>query len=144
MDLDKAATLARNMMDDHGLKDWAFAFDRAKKRCGQCSFTKQRITMSRYYVELNGWAEVRDTILHEIAHALAGSEAGHGVYWQHVARSIGAKPKRCASGVTMPDGKWRASCPCGAAASVTRHRKPSRAAFCRICEDDVVWVPNPS
>lgn len=38
--------------------------------------------------------ELRDTILHEIAHAIAGIKAGHGPVWRAVARKIGAKPQR--------------------------------------------------
>ena len=37
--------------------------------------------------------EVKDTILHEIAHALAVARAGHGPAWKTVARRIGATPK---------------------------------------------------
>jgi len=144
LDLNKAAELTRNLMDDHGLIGWAFAFDRAKKRCGQCSFAEKRITMSRYYVKLNDWAEVQNTVLHEIAHALAGPGHGHGPKWRATARSIGASPERCAVGVVLPEGKWRGSCSCGAAATVTRHRITKGTYFCRICGSDVVWVPNPS
>jgi predicted SprT family Zn-dependent metalloprotease len=142
MDLDKAAELSRNIMAEHGLDDWTFGFDNAKRRCGQCSFTKRRITMSRYYVELNDWTEVRNTVLHEVAHALAGNAAGHGPAWRVTARSIGAKPERCAVGVTMPEGKWRGSCDCGAASQVTRHRIVKGTYFCRICGSNVTWMPN--
>lgn len=37
-----------------------------------------------------------DTIKHEIAHVLAGSEAGHGVRWKHFARIVGCNPKSSA------------------------------------------------
>jgi SprT-like family len=36
--------------------------------------------------------EVRDTILHEVAHALAGpANTGHGPKWREMARRVGAK-----------------------------------------------------
>ena len=38
-------------------------------------------------------AEIRDTILHEIAHALAGPEARHGARWKAIARRIDATPR---------------------------------------------------
>ena len=34
-----------------------------------------------------------DTILHEIAHAIAGANAGHGPVWKAVAKRIGAAPR---------------------------------------------------
>ena len=37
--------------------------------------------------------EVRDTILHEIAHALAGAKAKHGPAWKAIARRLGATLK---------------------------------------------------
>lgn len=39
--------------------------------------------------------EVRETILHEIAHLLAPRGAGHGATWRHVVREIGGNPERC-------------------------------------------------
>jgi len=40
--------------------------------------------------------QVRDTILHEIAHAIAGHKAGHGWQWKAECRRIGANPNRTA------------------------------------------------
>lgn len=40
--------------------------------------------------------QVTDTILHEIAHALAGPAARHGPAWKSIARRLGATPKSCA------------------------------------------------
>ena len=40
-----------------------------------------------------GPREVRDTILHEIAHALAGAKARHGPAWKAIAKRLGATPK---------------------------------------------------
>lgn len=146
MDLDKAAHMARTLMSDYNLdfEGWVFAFDNAKRRCGQCTFSKRRITMSRHYVSLNNEPEVRDTILHEVAHAIAGPGHGHDAHWRTIARNVGATPKRCAENAVMPEGKWRGSCSCGAASEATRHRITKGTYFCRICGSDVTWLPNPS
>jgi predicted SprT family Zn-dependent metalloprotease len=142
MNLDTAATHARSLMQMFALDGWSFNFDNAKTRCGQCSHKRKRITLSRYYAELNSLAEVHETILHEIAHALTPG-AGHGPKWRAMAQEIGAKPQRCAdANVNMPAGKWRACCTCGYADILTRHRKPSRSLYCRRCETRVVWVDN--
>jgi predicted SprT family Zn-dependent metalloprotease len=74
MRLETAETLARKLMAKHKLKGWRFSFDNAVSRCGACWNDTNTITLSRHYVALNDLAEVRDTILHEIAHALAPDE----------------------------------------------------------------------
>jgi predicted SprT family Zn-dependent metalloprotease len=144
MDLEKAGDLARDLMDDHGLALWSFAFDNAKRRCGACHYHKRTITLSRYYVSMNAAPEVEDTILHEIAHAIAGSKAGHGYEWQAVARRIGARPQRCAdNSVAMPKAPWKITCANGHHLG-TRHRRSRNMAHyvCRICRTALRFVPN--
>ncbi|MEU2202891.1 SprT-like domain-containing protein [Microbacterium oleivorans] len=95
MELHEVETLARTLMDEHGISDWTFAFDRATTRMGLCSWKNLRISVSRHYVEHADEVHVRDTLLHEIAHVLAGPAAKHGPYWKAAARRIGATPKAC-------------------------------------------------
>ena len=71
MNLKDAEELALSLMRKHGLSHWEFGFDRAKRRFGACNFSKKRISLSKYLTEVNEIEQVRDTILHEIAHALA-------------------------------------------------------------------------
>jgi hypothetical protein len=59
------------MREHQLLPKWSFQFDSAKLAFGKCNFTDRVISLSRHLVELNNEAEVRDTVLHEIAHALA-------------------------------------------------------------------------
>ena len=89
--------VARGLMDAYGLKHWTFAFDEAG-RYGQCSYKKERITLTYSHVEQQDSWEVIKTILHEIAHALADKEirerkgwreTGHGPTWQRIAKQIG-------------------------------------------------------
>ena len=37
--------------------------------------------------------QIRDTVLHEIAHVIAGREAGHRPLWKVTAQRIGATPR---------------------------------------------------
>ena len=70
MNLNDAKTLANELMNQHGLYDWTFMFDDAKLRFGQCRHRSKEISLSRELTELNDVVHVKDTILHEIAHAL--------------------------------------------------------------------------
>lgn len=141
MDKNRATWLARDLMDSYGLASWGFAFDRAKTRHGQCDYTNQRITLSSYFVELNEEPLVRETILHEIAHAIAGSSAGHGPRWQALARNLGVRPvARKAS--TMPKGRYKGVCSCGYPHNL--HRMPKRSYYCQTCRDTIRWYDTKS
>ena len=86
--------MARELMDEHGLDTWTFAFLEAERRLGDCHFGDRVIRVGRAHALDASEAEIRDTVLHEIAHALAGPEARHGPAWKAIARRIGATPPR--------------------------------------------------
>lgn len=46
-------------------------------------------------------SEFRDTVLHEIAHAIAGRKVGHGWAWKLVATQVGARPQRCTMNIAV-------------------------------------------
>ncbi len=125
--------LALGYMAHYKLADWAFAYDRAATRAGCCHYGRKLITLSYEYVRLNSDADITDTILHEIAHALAGPAAGHGQAWMAICVLIGAKPVQCYNStvIDMPKGKYVAVCGCGL--KFHRHRKPKRQRYCRAC-----------
>ena len=91
--LDEVANQARSLMDEHGLEDWTFRFSSARSRLGECREREKLIRIGICHAVNAEPREVRDTILHEIAHALAGAKAGHGPVWKAVAARIGATPK---------------------------------------------------
>jgi len=123
-------------MQEHGLAQagWTFRFNHARQTLGVCRFSERRIELSKHFVIANPEAQVRDTVLHEIAHALAGPRAGHGSKWKAVCQRIGALPERVDRQACMPKGKYRAVCPaCGW--EYHRHRKPAHGGnyYCRAC-----------
>ena len=135
MDTNTAASLARTLMNEHGLGHWTFQFDRAKRRAGSCSHRRQTITLSPHYVLNNSDEDIKDTILHEIAHALAGPRQGHNKVWKAVCIRIGARPVRCyGDHVEMPKGQWRATCK-SCKKEFHHHRRPKyiTGKYCRRC-----------
>lgn len=94
MNTNQAASLARELMNQHGLEDWQFGYDRATSRAGMCNYGRRRISLSRLITETCDEAEVRNTILHEIAHALSGPGAGHGPRWRAQFMAIGGNGAR--------------------------------------------------
>ncbi len=91
--LKEVADRARRLMDEHGLTDWTFAFLESGRRLGDCRYRDRVIRVGRAHALEGNDAQIRDTVLHEIAHALAGPGAGHGPVWKAIARRIGARPK---------------------------------------------------
>jgi predicted SprT family Zn-dependent metalloprotease len=132
MDLTDAARLGRRLLDEHGLHDWTVVFDRAKRRAGVCRPGRREIGLSGPLTAIHPEAEVRDTILHEIAHALVGPRHGHDEVWRATALRIGCTGQRCSS-VEAPrlNGDWVGTCSAGHRR--TRHRRPERPSSCATC-----------
>jgi len=152
VDLHEAEKLARDLMDRHGLFEagWRFRWGSAKRQIGSVRIRQQRdrrtgqtietktLTLSRPLVRANSEAEVRDTILHEIAHALAGPANGHNETWKRICRRIGAKPQRLAGeGVNGIKPRYVVVCGRCNRELGRRHRRigPDRLkrSYCRAC-----------
>ena len=120
----------RKALKQHGLteKGWtAMVNTRTTRTYGLCRYRERRIEVSWQIARLNDKAETMNTILHEVAHALAGGAAGHGDKWKAVCIDIGARPERCydAQVVNVP-WKWLLVCDgCGEVAG-KRRKRPSR------------------
>ena len=58
---------------------WTFCFDHAKRRFGNCKYSKRQIRMSRHFLQNPKitMKNVRNTMLHEVAHAIVGEGHGH-------------------------------------------------------------------
>lgn len=132
MELKEIEELALDLLGDHHLDalGWTFRWDNAKARGGYCSYSKRTISMSRLLAPKWPEAEVRNTLLHEIAHALAGSKAGHGPVWRKQALAIGCDASRTHSNETAP-APWVGSCPGGH--EHKRYRRPTRTVSCATC-----------
>ncbi len=122
--------MALTLMEKHGLRDWTFAFDHAVRRFGMCDRAARRITLSAPLVELNHHAEVRDTILHEIAHAR--SRGGHGRSWRRQAERLGCRIRACyTDDVVTPTPPFAGECPrCG---DISRSHRRTEVACRRCC-----------
>ncbi|MDQ2758682.1 MAG: SprT-like domain-containing protein [Actinomycetota bacterium] len=132
MDLRSAQLLARQLLDQHGLTRWRVELDSAVTRAGVCRYDERTIGLSAPLTRLHGDAEVRETILHEVAHALAGPRAKHGPRWRAIAHSIGSTGERCLDeAAPRIEGPWIGICPTGH--RLTRHRRPTRVVTCGQC-----------
>lgn len=104
-------TIAETLLEAHGLaqQGWRFVFDNAKTRGGQCRHHDQVISMSRNLVTLWTEDQVREVMIHEIAHALVGPGQGHGRVWAAKMRELGAVPSSTHNFETVR-GRYAAYC----------------------------------
>ncbi|KAI9004204.1 hypothetical protein BC832DRAFT_540323 [Gaertneriomyces semiglobifer] len=124
--MEKAATkLAHTLFTKHKIVGWTFGFDRAVRRYGVTKFGSKVISLSREWVNspTGTLDNIRNTILHEIAHVLTPKHH-HDAVWKAKAIEIGCTGERCGSYGSFVEKKWKIICKCGRA-NLERHRKPA-------------------
>lgn len=147
-----ASNLAHKHMAQWGLidKGWQFRFnDKPRQRLGCCFYARRIIEVTGWYVDTNKREVVEDTILHEIAHALASihnRHYGHGEPWKQWCVALGCMPKSCK---VVPQGFrsiWGATCEmCGR--KFGRRTKPRNSRACPCTRNtsprpSLTWVYN--
>jgi len=144
-ELNRVRTWAAALIDLHLDRSWSFGFDNAKTRAGLCNYTDKRITVSRYLAARYEDDEIHQVLLHEVAHAIAGTRAGHGEQWRKVAADLGYEGKRLHDGAIADElAPWVGTCPAGHVHY--RYRKPVRPLACGKCSrkydaaNGISWV----
>lgn len=134
MNLGKTTEIANELLAKYRLDGWSFKINKNKRRLGVCKEYAKCIELSEHFILRNPDELIMDTILHEIAHALVGTDHGHNTVWKEMCLKIGCKPKACEDEVLMPEGDWQAQCP-GCRSVISRHRKPRplRGLYCLAC-----------
>lgn len=156
MNLQQAEKLALDLMETHGLidKKWFFRFNNRRRAAGVCKQGDYCIELSKHITALADEHEVKDTILHEIAHALVGRGHGHDQVWINKAKEIGCDGLRCYDESNKPSttlayqlvAKYKGVCPNGHESFV--NRMPTRTYSCHKCSPKfnrdfiVVFSPN--
>ncbi len=135
-----AIHIALELMNRHGLVGWRVKLDHARRRAGQCDYNSRVISLSRLYIRKADKDHIRDTILHEIAHAIVGPRHGHDVVWRQKAREIGCTATRCHT-LDFSRARWQMICPNGCF-SIERHRRKT-GLVCMKCKTEVRFVVNP-
>lgn len=159
-------SLAADLLKQHKLDGWTCVFDNSKTRAGMCDSKRKVIQLSalmvqKYFLEEGGIVNIRNTILHEIAHALTPPEfkqttkgrvmVHHGPEWKAMAIKVGAKPERCHSMDFSGGHRYFLKCPsvssdkftkCGWSAGYNSKPKKWRHQECKYCKQSVVLETN--
>ncbi|MEN9730935.1 MAG: hypothetical protein RL488_245 [Actinomycetota bacterium] len=130
---DRVLALAERKMAEHlDVQVWGFKWDNAKRRAGLCNYRDKTISISTYHAEVHSIDETMQVVLHEIAHALCGKDAGHGKKWLATAKSIGYRAEKfTGKEIAEQFAPWVGLCPAGH--EHYRYRKPTRALACGLC-----------
>lgn len=115
--LEEVAEMACDLMEQNAAEGhipagWTFGFDLAPSRAGVCRYQQRRIDLSVSYCLAATREDIKDTILHEIAHAIVGPRHNHDKVWKAKAREIGCMGERCHR-VQHTVPKWVGECGCG-------------------------------
>ena len=142
MNADEAVILAEDILDEFRLTGWTVELDRSVRRFGVCRHRTKTIGLSRALVELNSYAEVNDTIRHEVAHALAGPEAGHDEKWKRMCNYVGARPVRCYDSAQVVQVTPPLALVCDVHGVIARRHRRTRGTFAcgRHCGRILRWV----
>ena len=133
MSADFVEALCLEVLEEEGLHGWTIKWDNAKRRAGACNHRTRVLSFSRVLFPLYPREVQRDIVMHEIAHAIAGSRAGHGKTWKLIAQRLGATPRATLPHtLPQPSARWEGTCPkCGASRHL--HSAPRRVVSCGKC-----------
>ena len=85
--MNSVTEIAIQLMKQYGLEQMKFKFFLHPRYIGICH--KDRIEFDLHYALRAPPHDIRNVILHEIAHALVGPGHGHREHWQNKARELG-------------------------------------------------------
>ena len=128
--------LATGLMARHGLKKWEFRFDHGTRRAGCCNYRDRLISISFNHAQSGSDDDIRDTILHEIAHALVGRRHHHDAVWQAKAHEIGCSGHRTHR-LELAPPRWKVHCENRCWTRAAQRRNPRLV--CRKCGGKLVY-----
>lgn len=124
---------AADAMLRHGLTGWAFGFGYGRRTLGSTRVAggadRGTLRISRHLLTHGSPERLEDTLLHELAHAVAFRRHGrqamnHGPLWRAVAAELGAEPRATCTGAPLLPAPHRLICRrCGAAIELFRRPK---------------------
>ena len=136
--LESVQSLARSLLREHGLKRWVFGFDHSTRRAGCCNYQAKRISIALDLAANGSENDIRDTLLHEIAHALVGRRHHHDAVWNTKALEIGASGERTHR-LQFSKPRWSVTCENRCWTNTAQRR--NRRLICRRCGSPLVYTP---
>lgn len=105
MRLTEAKAMTERLITEHlAGKGWSFRWSRQTKGYGACDHMNKKIMLSKANTQYETEDATEQTVLHEIAHALAGPGNGHNRKWKMIALSIGVRNPSATRPTSCPNG----------------------------------------
>lgn len=92
--LQEAIKLTNYLLKERGLSGWTVIITKSKRSAGYCNYMKKQIGLSSFVIPSHTEESSFDTVTHEVAHAIAGKEAGHGYEWKRIHKELGGSGLR--------------------------------------------------
>ncbi len=136
--IEAIASLAADLLKEFNLSDWVFRFDHSTRRAGLCNYHDKKISIASDLARNASNADVRDTLLHEIAHALVGKNHNHDPIWQAKAKEIGCSGERTHQ-LSFSPPRYHVTCENGCFTHTAERR--SQRLVCRTCHGKLIYSP---
>ncbi len=136
LELEAIKRLAKKLMAQHNLSGWDFQFDNGSKRAGCCNYRKKLISLAYEYARYASVKDIKNTLLHEIAHALVGSEHNHDAIWKAKAIEIGCSGERCHD-VQFTPPKYIMKCQNNCWVTTADRRRQNKV--CGCCSGEIIY-----
>ena len=143
MTIDQAISLSKSLLNQYPeLSEWGVTTNKRKRSFGICSYRYRRIELSEFLIPHMTDKAIKDTIIHEIAHALTRGH-NHDYVWRRKCIELGGDGRRVGGDDKYINAlesrknfdktaKYTLTCPvCGD--SHGRHRKTSKSSSCGKC-----------
>ncbi len=135
MEIEQLLAEGRRLLDAEGLTGWIVRVGDCGSCLGLCLYREQVVVVDEFYALHNPDEAVRDTLRHEVAHALTPGHC-HGPAWRAAAARLGCVPRACSKNVVVKPGRYQALCPgCRYLHQRTRLRRGS-CYYCLRCGPD--------
>lgn len=99
----------KTLLQQKNLVGWTAEMSRGRRTIGLCSYTDKTIYLSKHHIENDSYDDVRDTVIHEVAHALNPLD-GHGIKWRKAAMAMGGTGDQYHSHGNSYPSKWSTRC----------------------------------
>lgn len=140
MTINEAYVLAVSLKNKHPeLSSWKVSFNNRKKAFGICNYRTREISLSKLFIPFMTDEAVKDTIVHEIAHALTMGH-DHDNVWKRKCIELGGNGYRISGVENFKNGidgilefgakncKYTLTCPtCGCKVHLNRKPKLTRS-----------------
>jgi Mlc titration factor MtfA (ptsG expression regulator) len=83
--------VAEAFLAEHGLQNIQIILSNHMNANGKCYYNNDKISLQINHIINSDIDDIKNTILHEIAHSLVGCHNGHNVIWQEKAKELGVR-----------------------------------------------------